>query len=70
MKEYGGPERRIHPSISDEDMEKIATRAAEKALEKVYAEVGRGILHKLAWFAGVAAVAVLMWMGGKGIQLK
>lgn len=51
-------------------MDLIATKAAEKALQKVYAEVGKGILNKLAWVLGTAAVALLMWMGGKGIILK
>lgn len=67
MKEYEGPERR-HPAVlTDEQMDAIAEKAAAKALEKVYAEVGKSIVHKLMWFVGVAAVGIVMFLSGKGI---
>ena len=66
---YAGQERRANP-LSDEQIELIAERAAEKALQKVYASVGQGIVHKLAWVIGACVVGVLLWMGGKGISLK
>lgn len=56
-------------SISEEDLERIADLAASKALDKVYLEIGKGVLRRLAWFVGIAVVALLMWMGGKGIHL-
>lgn len=69
MNDYQGRERRAAHPLSDEQMEAIAERAAEKALQKVYAEVGRNLVHKLLWFIGVAAIGLLMWMNGKGIKL-
>lgn len=68
MSEYEGPERRHLATLTDDQMDAIAEKAAEKALQKVYAEVGRSIVQKLFWGVGVAAVAVLMWMGAKGIK--
>lgn len=66
---YDGPERRT-AGLSDEQMELLAEKAAEKALQKVYAEVGKGVMRKLAWVIGAAVVGLLLWMGGKGISLK
>ena len=56
--------------LTEEQMEALAERAAAKALAKVYAEVGKGVLNKLAWIIGSAVVAILLWMGGKGIFPK
>lgn len=56
-------------TISEADFERIAELAAQKALDKVYLEVGRGVLRRLAWVVGISVVALLMWMGGKGIHL-
>jgi predicted Co/Zn/Cd cation transporter (cation efflux family) len=50
-------------------MEEIAQRAADKAIEKVYAQVGRGFLTKFAWLVGAALLSLLAWMAGRGIKL-
>lgn len=67
---YRGPERRTAAILSDEQIELIAEKAAEKALLKVYANVGRGIINKLTFIIGACAIGILLWMGGKGITLK
>lgn len=67
---YRGPERRTAAFLSDEQIELIAEKAAEKALLKVYANVGKGIINKLAFILGACAIGILLWMGGKGINLK
>lgn len=66
---YEGPERRGDRSLSDEQMESIAEKAAEKALEKVYSEIGKSIVKKLLWMIGAGAVALVWFLGGKGIKL-
>lgn len=53
-----------HP-LSDEQIEFIAERAAEKAIEKVYTELGKSVAHKLLWFLGVAVVGALVLLSGK-----
>lgn len=55
--------------LTEADIERIAEIAAQKALDKVYVEVGKGLIKRLAWLLGVGAIALLMWMGGKGIHL-
>lgn len=56
--------------LSDLQIEAIAERAAERALEKVYAEVGRSVLRKLAWLVGIIVVTVAMWVAGRDVLLK
>lgn len=64
---YSGPERRHVATLTDEQMDAIAEKAAAKALEKVYAEVGKSIVQKFLWIVGVAAVGIVMWLTGKGV---
>lgn len=52
--------------LTDEQIENIAERAAEVALNKVYTEVGKSVLKKLSWIAGAAAIGLFMWLGGHG----
>lgn len=50
--------------LTDEQIEAIAERAAEVALNKVYTEVGKSVLKKLAWLTGVAVLGLFMWLAG------
>lgn len=52
--------------LTDDQIEAIAERAAEVAFEKIYQEVGKSVLKKLAWMAGAATVGLVMWLGGHG----
>ena len=54
--------------LTEEQMDAIAEKAARKALQIVYAEVGQSVLKKLAWLLGVATVAGLMFLAGKEIK--
>jgi hypothetical protein len=59
--------RQPYAGLTPEEIDAIAERAAEKALEHVYAQVGKSVLRKAAWLAGIAIVSLLMWLGGKGV---
>lgn len=61
---YEGPERRA--GISEEQLEAIAERAAERALAKVYESIGRSVVKKMLWVLGAACLAILAWLGGSG----
>jgi len=50
--------------LTDEQIEHIAERAAEVALNKVYAEVGKSVLKKLAWLTGAAVIGLALWLAG------
>lgn len=52
--------------LTDAQIEAIAERAAEVALNKVYTEVGKNVLKKLAWLTGAAVLGLAMWLAGHG----
>lgn len=52
--------------LTDAQIEAIAERAAEVALNKVYADVGKSVLKKLAWLVGVVVIGLAMWLAGNG----
>jgi hypothetical protein len=57
--------------LSDAQIERIAERAAEKAVAKitdrVYRDVGKNVIQKLFWVVGVVAVALFFWLNSKGL---
>lgn len=67
---YSGPERRTHPHISEEQVEAIAARAAELAIEKVtnhvYRTVGKSVITKAIWLIGASAVGAYLWLRSNG----
>jgi hypothetical protein len=50
--------------LTDEQIDIIAERAAEVALNKVYSEVDKSVLKKLAWLTGAAVIGLAMWLAG------
>ncbi|QGH72962.1 MAG: protein of unknown function DUF3194 [Siphoviridae sp. ctdEk19] len=64
MESYGGPERRQYPHLSEEQINVIAERAAEVAIERVYTAVGKSVVKKFIWLVGAAAVALVAWLNG------
>jgi hypothetical protein len=56
--------------LTDAQVELIAEKAAERALEKVYTEVGKSVLKKVAWIAGVVIIGLFMWLASHGALPK
>jgi hypothetical protein len=63
---YTGEERRTIPQLSDDQIERIAERAAEVALERVYTQIGKSVVSKFLWFVGAATLALAAWLNGSG----
>jgi hypothetical protein len=56
-----------HPRyLTEEDIDRIANKAAEKAIEKVYTEIGKNVVSKVFYFVGAVALALGAWLSGKG----
>lgn len=59
------------PTLTEEQIELIAEKAAEKAIEKltshVYQEVGKSVISKLFYIVGASALAVWLWLKSKGV---
>ena len=53
-----------HP-LTDAQIDAIAEKAARRALQIVYAEIGQNMLRKLAWLTGVAVIGLALWLAGK-----
>ena len=54
------------PHLSESQIEAIAERAAEVALERVYTQIGRSVVNKVMWAIGAAALAIAAWLNGAG----
>ena len=52
--------------FTPDDIEEIANAAAERVLDKIYNEVGKSVIKRLAWLAGAALIGVFMWLSSKG----
>ena len=52
--------------LTEAQIDAIVDRAVEKTFNRVYQEVGKSILTKVAWMTGVAVVGLAMWLGGHG----
>jgi len=63
----GQNERRNSVTLTDEQIEEIAERAAEVALERVYTQIGKSVVQKFLWLVGAAALTVYAFLKGKGI---
>lgn len=65
--EYQGPERRAATlPLTEEQLDAIAERAADRALEKVYAQIGKSVVTKLLWLVGASALALAAYLKGIG----
>jgi hypothetical protein len=65
--------RHVRPpfgGLTPEEVDAIAERAAKKALEHVYAEVGKSVVRRLLWIIGTVAVGALILLAGKGALPK
>jgi hypothetical protein len=63
---YEGPERRATTLLTEEQLNEIAERAADRALEKVYAQIGKSVVTKLLWVIGTTTLAIAAWLKGSG----
>ena len=58
------------PPLTESEIDEIAEKAAEKAIEKltahVYQEVGRSVVGKLVWILGALTVGAYVWAQSRG----
>jgi hypothetical protein len=52
--------------LTDEQLETLAERAADKVLKKVYEEVGRSTVRLGLWVLGLAVTGLLAYLGLTG----
>jgi hypothetical protein len=52
--------------LTDLEIEEIAERAAEKAVEKFYLEIGKQTVKKALMVIGAGVIFLLIWLGSNG----
>ena len=71
MSEQQNPFHPGCPLLDDSELEKIAERAAEKAIKKltnhVYQEVGKSVVSKFVYIVGACSIGLYLWMKSKGV---
>lgn len=50
--------------LTEAQIDAIVDKAVEKTFNRVYQEVGKSILTKMAWITGAAVIGLFMWLGG------
>ena len=49
-------------NLTDEELEAIADRVADKLQERFYMEVGKKVFHRFVWIVGVVVVASVLYL--------
>jgi hypothetical protein len=55
-------------NLSEADMDAIAERAADRAIRKMYEQIGKSVAQKVYWAIGVAVVGMMMLLAGNGMK--
>lgn len=55
--------------LTEEQIDAIAEKAAEKALAKVYEEVGRSVVKRILWIVGAVALGLMSLLSIKSGHL-
>lgn len=63
--------RPVRVTLDDDELERVAERAAEKAIIKltdhIYHEVGKSVISKLLYIVGACTVGIYLWLRSKGV---
>jgi len=56
--------------LTEADIDRIAEKAADRALEKVYANVGKSVARKLLWIIASVSLGLMVWLSSSGGLFK
>ena len=54
-------------NLSEADMDAIAERAADRAIRKMYENIGKSVAQKAYWAIGIIVVGMLIMLAGHGV---
>lgn len=54
-------------NLSEQQKEEIAQRAADIVLTRIQAEIGKMTIRSFLYIVGLAALAILSWLGYKNV---
>ena len=55
-------------NLSEAEMDAIAERAADRAIRKMYEQIGKSVAQKIYWAIGIVVVGMLMLAAGHGVS--
>jgi hypothetical protein len=53
--------------LSEAEMDSIAERAADRAIRKMYEQIGKSVAQKVYWGIGIVVVGMIMLLAGHGV---
>ena len=54
-------------NLSEAEMDAIAERAADRAIRKMYEQIGKSVAQKVYWGIGIVVVGMIMMLAGHGV---
>jgi hypothetical protein len=55
-------------NLTEAEMDAIAERAADRAIRKMYEQIGKSVAQKIYWAIGIVGVGMVMLLAGNGIS--
>ena len=55
-------------NLSEAEMDAIAERAADRAIRKMYEQIGKSVAQKIYWAIGIVVVGMVMLLAGNGMS--
>lgn len=52
----------LTPEEIDEIAEKAAAKAVDQVFDRIYRDIGKGIVRKIAWVIGIGAFVLMLWL--------
>lgn len=59
------PERLPYGGLTSAEIDAIAEKAAKRALDHVYTEIGKSVVRKVVWLIGIVVLSAMLWLAGK-----
>ena len=55
-------------NLTEAEMDAIAERAADRAIRKMYENIGKSVAQKMYWAIGIVVVGMVMLLAGNGMK--
>ena len=55
-------------NLTEAEMDAIAERAADRAIRKMYENIGKSVAQKVYWAIGIVVVGMVMLLAGNGMS--
>ena len=55
-------------NLTEAEMDAIAERAADRAIRKMYENIGKSVAQKIYWAIGIVVVGMVMLLAGNGMK--